>query len=430
MYFLKSVEKKGKYKLVPLEFQTGIDSTKNVATAAGEGIYWKSQPLGTIFGCHYLSKVYVSGATDFSYYKTGTVFTGLDSEPDYIAYLEKVKEETAVKETVEALECEECIDESGTPGCSADKTEAKTEAKDTAATSAETPKKEEAEEKAPTLYEEINSDSGLQPPSSKKDGFFVAKDDWSLLVRNIKEHVNTMIIGPTGCGKTSVVREICKRMDKKLYTFDMGTMMDPASSLLGVHRLLKGESTFDYAKFTQVIKEPCVILLDELSRAPLSAMNVLFSCLDDRRNLNIEIALGSEEREIDVHPEVTFIATANVGSEYSGTNSMDRALVNRFFPLELGCIPTSEEVSVLVKRTNVAPKSAGIIVKIANNIRSLCNKQEVSVSLSIRETLMVAGLVSDGWDIGKAMEMVYLPLYEGTKTEGERSIIYKTIASY
>ena len=140
--------------------------------------------------------------------------------------------------------------------------------------------------------------------------------------------------------------------------------------------------------------------------------------------------MGSGEREIEVNPEVTFIATANVGAEYSGTNSMDRALVNRFFPLELGCIPKEEEKSVLVKRTGINKDQAEIIVKIANNIRSLSNKQEVSVSLSIRETLMVAGLVSDGWSIAKAMEMIYLPLYEGSKSEGERSIIYKTISSY
>ena len=281
-----------------------------------------------------------------------------------------------------------------------------------------------------TLLSGIRKDRSLRAPTGAKDGFYVSKEDWSLLVRNIQKHVNTMIIGPTGCGKTSVVKRICDTMGKKLYTFDMGTMMDPVSSLLGVHRLEKGESIFDYAKFTRVIKEPCVILLDELSRAPLSAMNVLFSCLDDRRNLNIEIALGKGEREIDVNPEVTFIATANVGVEYSGTNSMDRALVNRFFPLELGCIPAKEEVDVLVNRTGVQKDSAELIVKIANNIRSLCSKQEIAVSLSIRETLMVAGLVSDGWTLADAMEMIYLPLYEGTKTEGERSVVYKTISSY
>lgn len=281
-----------------------------------------------------------------------------------------------------------------------------------------------------TILTDIMLDTKLTAPTSSGDGFFMTTDDWTLLIRNIKKHINTMIIGPTGSGKTTCVKELCNRLGLKLHIFDMGSMMDPISSLLGVHRLEKGGSIFDYAKFTQVIQEPCVILLDELSRAPLSAMNVLFSCLDDRRTLSIEIAGGKDKREINVHPDVTFIATANVGAEYSGTNTMDRALVNRFFPIELGCIPTEEEEKVLMKRCGINNDNAKLIVKIANNIRSLSNKQEVSVSLSIRETLMVGNLVADGWDLGKAMEMIYLPLYEGTKAEGERGTIYKTISSY
>lgn len=229
---------------------------------------------------------------------------------------------------------------------------------------------------------------------------------------------------------TSVVKVLCDRLGLKLHIFDMGSMMDPISSLLGVHRLEDGGSIFDYAKFTQVIQEPCVILLDELSRAPQSAMNILFPCLDDRRSLSIEIACGKGVREIKIHPEVTFIATANVGAEYSGTNSMDRALVNRFFTLELGYIPAKEESAVLSKRTGITKEASDMIVKVAGNIRNLASKQEVSSSPSIRETLMVAELVADGWTLGQAMQMVYLPLYEGTKSEGERGTIYKTLSSY
>jgi MoxR-like ATPase len=142
------------------------------------------------------------------------------------------------------------------------------------------------------------------------------------------------------------------------------------------------------------------------------------------------MACGKGVREIKIHPEVTFIATANVGAEYSGTNSMDRALVNRFFTLELGYIPTKEESAVLTKRTGIEKTTSDLIVKIATNIRNLATKQEVSASPSIRETLMVAELVSDGWDLRQAMQMVYLPLYEGSKSEGERGTIFKTLSSY
>ena len=286
------------------------------------------------------------------------------------------------------------------------------------------------EPKVMSFYETLKTDSKLQAPKSDIDGFFMQPEDWGILARNVKKHINTMILGSAGTGKTSCVKVLCDRLGLKLHIFDMGSMMDPISSLLGVHRLEDGGSIFDYAKFTQVIQEPCVILLDELSRAPQSAMNILFPCLDDRRSLSIEMACGKGVREIKIHPEVTFIATANVGAEYSGTNSMDRALINRFFTLELGYIPDKEESAVLTKRTGITKESSDLIVKIASNIRSLASKQEVSTCPSIRETLMVAELVSDGWDLRQAMQMVYLPLYEGSKSEGERSTIFKTLSSY
>lgn len=284
--------------------------------------------------------------------------------------------------------------------------------------------------KKDTILETILKDTSLVSPSSTKDGFYMTPDNWRILVRNIKKHVNTMIIGPTGSGKTSCVKEVCSRMGIPLHVFDMGSMIDPISNLLGVHRLEDGKSIFDYAKFTKVIQEPCVILLDELNRSSLGANNVLFPCLDDRRELNVEIACGKGVRSIKIHPEVTFIATANIGSEYTGTNMIDRALLNRFFPLELNIIPDTEEVNVLVNRTGIDKEVARSIVKIANNIRSLSKKQEISTSISIRETLMISELVSDGWSVKSAMEMVYLPIYEGTNLEGERSTVYKTILSY
>ena len=109
---------------------------------------------------------------------------------------------------------------------------------------------------------------------------------------------------------------------------------------------------------------------------------------------------------------------------------MDRALTNRFFPLELGHIPNDEEIKVLSKRTGISIDKAETLVKITNNIRSMADKTELSTGVSIRETLMVSSLVSDGWSLNDAMEMIYLPLFEGSKTSGERSTVYKLILSY
>src|SRR5574344_914679 len=126
-------------------------------------------------------------------------------------------------------------------------------------------------------------------PTSSEYGFYINSEKWKLLKRNVANKINTMIIGPTGCGKTSIVKILSEKLNIPMYIIDCGAITDPISSLLGVHRIKDGHSIFDYAKFTQIIQKPCIILLDELSRAGMGSNNILFSCLDDRRELNIEI---------------------------------------------------------------------------------------------------------------------------------------------
>lgn len=276
-----------------------------------------------------------------------------------------------------------------------------------------------------TLLSQIKADGKLSVPTIDKDGFYIDNKDWYLLVRNIRSKVNTMLVGPSGAGKTELVMLACKKMGVDCNVYDMGSMHDPLTQMLGAHRLESGKSVFDYAKFTQDIQKPGVILLDELSRAPLGTTNILFPCLDSRRQLPVEMAGGNDVRSISVHPDCIFIATANVGSEYTGTMSMDRALIGRFFSIELEYMPCTEEAKVLTKRYGIGANDAANIVAVAETVRSLYGKQELSCSISTRETLAAASLVADGWTALDAMELSFLPLFEGTGTDGERSIVAK-----
>jgi MoxR-like ATPase len=268
-------------------------------------------------------------------------------------------------------------------------------------------------------------------PDIKKTGFHIETDTWQLLLRNSIRIENTMLIGATGTGKTELVKHIADALGKKLYVVDMGTIQDSQSALLGVHRLNKeGYSEFDYAPFAKYIQEDCIILLDELSRAPLSAANILFPCLDRRRYLPIDIAGDGEERHIPVNENVMFFATANLGSEYTGTNAIDRALMDRFFPIELDYPTETAEINILNKRTGIDKKQAKVIVKISKEIRKQFKEQELSNTISVRHTLQTASLVQDGFELLTSLTQVILPMFEDSDGGSERSKVKSIIAAH
>lgn len=400
-YFFKTVTDKGRNRLRALSGQTldgsKVDATLNVQADKEIRSHY---PIGTVFGSTHLTM-----ASGYYNIPGSQIFPLGIRDTDYVSPSHRPSESMQ-------REYEDFIGLG-----SSDKF-------------TETSSSEDKKPTKKTLLGKLQHNKDFNPPKISKDGFYVDTDNWYLLLRNILNQVNTMMIGGTGSGKTELVLLACKKLGIECSVYDMGSMYDPVAGLLGVHRLEKGGvSTFDYAKFTKDISKPGVVLLDELSRAPVTTNNILFPCLDSRRMLPVEIAGGDDLRAVKVHPECCFIATANVGSEYTGTMSMDRALVNRFFPLELDYMPKDQELQVVMKRCGIDRSDANHVVSVANNVRSLYKKQELSSSLSTRETLMVGELISDGWNTLRAMEMVFLPLFEGTKAEGERSIVCKSLLS-
>lgn len=258
-------------------------------------------------------------------------------------------------------------------------------------------------------------------PTIDKDGFYVSADNWSLLVRNVHQRENTLIYGCQGLGKTELVLLLGERMGKPVKVYDMGSMHDPMSQMLGTHRLVSDGvntvSKFDPARFTQDIQEDCIILLDELNRAPSTTLNILFPCLDSRRMLPVEMAGGAEARNIQVHPQCCFIATSNIGSRHVGTLPLDPALYSRFLPLELTHMDIGDEMALLRKRCGVNSSEAGAICKVAQMTREKVKLSELSIEISPRETLRAAGLIRDGFSLLKSMEMTFLPMYQNDERD-------------
>jgi MoxR-like ATPase len=291
-----------------------------------------------------------------------------------------------------------------------------------------------------TFLEKLHKDKELLPPTVEDDGFYVDKDLWYFLVRAAKKRDNCLLIGPTGTGKTVLCSLLAKKLGSAYEEFSMSAMNDPIAGLLGVHRLKIDEETgnnisvFDRARFSYCIRSrvPTLICLDELSRMKPGASNILFPVLDDRRFLPMEMASSDVDRQVSVSKKISFFATANIGNEYSGTELLDRAMYDRWGAVaDLNYMPKKVEANLLKKLWGISHTQAGKIVGIADQIRLLFLKGELSTTVSTRLTKKTAELIADGYSEIQAYKHTFLSpgLFEGTEKEGEKSTVKAIISS-
>ena len=292
--------------------------------------------------------------------------------------------------------------------------------------------KEEADqhlELKATVSKKNTFDSSTPP----KD-FYIDELKWKFLVRNIEKGKNIMMTGPSGCGKTDATFKAAEALGREVIYFNLGATQDPRSTLIGNTHYNKDSGTyFSESSFVSAIqKENAVILLDELSRAHPEAWNILMTVLDP-----IQRYLRLDEKDdsptIKVADGVSFIATANIGMEYTATRVIDRAILDRFALIEMEPLSEENEFTLLKgKFPSIDDKVLNNLCSIVSSIRKEINSDtpRLSTMVSTRNTIEIAELLDDGFSLEDASQLLIYPLFPNDGNDSERVFIKQLIQKF
>ena len=269
----------------------------------------------------------------------------------------------------------------------------------------------------------------------RPETLYIEDLNWKFMCRTAMRGGNMLMTGPTGCGKSQTAIAVAKALGRELFYVNLGATQDPRGTLIGNTHFSKEVGTFfNESAFVKAIQTPnTVILLDEISRAHPEAWNILMTVLDPgQRYLRLDEAVGAPT--VHVAEGVAFIATANIGSEYTATRVMDRAMLDRFTIAEIPYLTVAQETKLLGQLYPSLPKKVcSNIAEIAGQTRTeiMTDAPRISTAISTRAVIEMAGLMSDGFAIEETAQVSIYPLYSHDGgMQSERTYVKQLVQKY
>ena len=272
-------------------------------------------------------------------------------------------------------------------------------------------------------------------PALKPTELIMSDLKWKFLVRSAMRGKNIMMVGDSGSGKTVAAKHLVKVLDRADFYFNLGATQDPRSTLIGNTHFAKESGTFfSESLFVKAIQtEDAVILLDEITRAHPEAWNILMPVLDpNQRYLRLDEAEGSPT--IMVASGVSFIATANIGTQYTSTRVLDRALADRFTFIEMDELDNIQEYALLkMKFPNAKMSLLQSIAEISYMTRNECRQAnaKLTTKLSTRAAVECASLIYDDFTLPEMAEIAIYPFFsEEGGIDSERTFVKQIVQKF
>jgi MoxR-like ATPase len=194
--------------------------------------------------------------------------------------------------------------------------------------------------------------------------------EFDIYDRAMMNHENILIEGHAGSGKTMSVIAYASARGYRYYNVSSHIGLE-ASQLFGKWiPTADGHFKWQDGAVSEIVRNGGVLLLNEINFIPERVSTVLFSLLDDRREIQL---MDNGGEVIKAHPQLLIVGDMN--PNYRGTRPMNQAWKDRFhhvleFPYEI-----SIERKLL---------KSNAIITMANQLRTQFDNEEITTPISTR----------------------------------------------
>ena len=205
------------------------------------------------------------------------------------------------------------------------------------------------------------------------------------------------VFGPTGCGKTSCIKQLAARLNYPVFEVTGHGQLEFAD-LVGHLAVKDGSMVFEYGPLALAMRYGGMLLLNEIDITPPDVAAGLNNVLDGS-----PLCIAENSGELVVpHPMFRFAATANTnggGDEtglYQGTQRQNIAWLDRFMLCELRYPEPDVEKSLLSKLFPILPEElCAKLVDFAGEVREqfMGDKEGKGLANAIEITLSTRTLL-------------------------------------
>lgn len=221
------------------------------------------------------------------------------------------------------------------------------------------------------------------------------------VMQDIRESRKVMLIGHTGCGKTSMIEQIASRIEQGVLRVNMNGQTT-ISDFVGFWTVKAGQTEWVDGALPTAMRQGLWLIVDEIDCADPSILAALNAVLEPGGKLMLK-ERGAEL--VEPHENFRMFATANaVGSMscfrhlYQGTNLMNEAFLDRWRVYRVDYLGMEQEARAIFGALGATLdiKQCERMARVAQMARRAFEREEIGCTFSTRRLIDWAEMMGRG----------------------------------